>query len=378
VSQLEAQAVGAKDPADAQRVLAETRARAGDAYVAYARGLAMTDDRAYGQALWKGIGLYDQAGDLPRAIAALEVFTHDRPSDPLTPDAYFRLGQIYHAHGEYDKAIGAYRQLQERYTGSLAASKSGVPMAQALIAKGPDFYDRAEQVLRGVIIGNPAINPNALEFREALAELASLYYKTHRYEAAIAKLEELTQRFPTDARLGQLNFLMADSYRKSAAALQERLVAARQPDQVKPGFNIEEAATERADRLEKAGFLYRKVVDIYAATAPRTELDRLYQRLAYFYQADCLYDLGKYADAIRLYDVAAFHFQDDPSALAAYVQIVNANLAMGKPEEAKAANERAKWMLQRMPADSFNRDGTVLTRTGWEKWLQSSQAGLWN
>ena len=55
----------------------------GDAYVAYSRQLTLTDDKGYGDSLWKGIDLYDQAGDLPRVVSALKVFINERPTDLL-------------------------------------------------------------------------------------------------------------------------------------------------------------------------------------------------------------------------------------------------------------------------------------------------------
>ena len=86
----------------------------------------------------------------------------------------------------------------------------------------------------------------------------------------------------------------------------------------------------------------------------------------------------QYSDAVKLYDAAAFRYQEDPSALAAYVQIVNAYCAMGKFDEARTANERAKWLLRRMPPDSFN-DGTFsMPKAYWEQWLQwTSTSGMW-
>ena len=67
-----------------------------------------------------------------------------------------------------------------------------------------------------------------------------------------------------------------------------------------------------------------------------------------------------------------FKYQDDPRCVGAYVQIVNANLALGRTEQAKAANERAKWIVQRLPAGAFTDDsvGAVMPREYWEKWLE--------
>ena len=65
----------------------------------------------------------------------------------LTPDALLRLGRAYQAAGQFDKAIAAFQRNQFRYPKSLAATKSGVPLAQAYIAKGPESYAKAEKVL---------------------------------------------------------------------------------------------------------------------------------------------------------------------------------------------------------------------------------------
>ncbi|HEY7118097.1 MAG TPA: tetratricopeptide repeat protein [Tepidisphaeraceae bacterium] len=371
------------------------RSKAGDAYIAYSRALTLTDDKGYGDALWRGVELYDRAGDLTRMISALELFAAERPEDSLTPDALLRLGKAYQAAGNYDKAIAAYQRNQFRYPNTLAASKSAVPLAQALIAKGPDFYNKAEAVLNGVIDNNPLITPEAAEFKQALFELAELFYRTNRYEEAVGKLEELTQRYPHDDRMGELVFLMGDSYRKSAALLvvssaqpttrpvQAVASAVPPPPATRPTthpteMDPVEVASAKRDRLNKARGLFDRAIEIYHRNPPITDVDKLYCKLAHFYRADCVFDLGNYEDSIKLYDMAAFRYQDDPSALAAYVQIVNAYCALGKTAEAKTANERAKWLLRRMPPDAFKGGGFTMPKEYWDKWLQwTSQAGLW-
>ncbi|MFI5377773.1 MAG: tetratricopeptide repeat protein [Tepidisphaerales bacterium] len=379
-AQLSAAQPEAKDRADTEKKLREVRARAGDAFVAWAREMVLSDDKSFGQAMWKAIEMYDKAGDLPRVISALETFVGERPEDAQTADAYLRLGLSYHAAGLFDKAIATYKKLQFLHPRSLAASKAGVPLARAYIAKGPDFYARAEQILKEIMENNALITPEAAEFRESLAELAGLYHRTGRYELAIGRLEEMTQRYPGDPRMAQLVFLMADSYRKSAGVLDAKLATLKGSATTRPSLNIEEATAARSQRLSRARALFGTAIELYRAAPPQTDLDRVYLKLAYFYVADCVYELGQYADAIKLYDDAAFRYQDDPSALAAYVQIVNANVALGKLEEAKAANERAKWMLRRMPQDAFSDSAAsgALSRAAWEKWLEwSTQAGLW-
>jgi tetratricopeptide (TPR) repeat protein len=365
-----------------EQQIRDFRAKAGDAYIAYSRALTLTDDKGYGDALWKGVDLYDRAGDLTRMISALELFAAERPEDSLAPDALLRLGKAYQAAGNFDKAISAYQRNQFRYPNTLAASKSAVPLAQAYVAKGPDFYAKAEHVLAGVLDNNPLITPEAVEFKQALFELAQLYYRTSRYEAAVAKFKELTDRYPKDERFGQLLFLMGDSYRKSAALLvvtpQGSTPATPIPGATTQPSPAQVAAAKR-DRLENAREWFDRAIEYYRGLPPAGETDKLYCKLSHFYRADCVFDLGKYEEAIKLYDNAAFRYQDDPTALAAYVQIVNAYCALGKVAEAKTANERAKWLLRRMPPDAFTAEGGfVMPKEYWDKWLQwTSSAGMW-
>lgn len=368
-----------------QQQVRDLRIKAGDAYVAYSRQLTLTDDKGYGDALWKGIDLYDQAGDLPRVTSALKVFINERPTDLLAADALLRLGRSYQALGQFDDAIAAFQQNMFRHPSSLAANRSAIPLAQAYIAKGPEFYAKAEKTLQD-LLDNPLVTPEALEFRQSLFELAQLYYRTNRFEPALAKLDELTKRYPKDEQTAQLQFLTADSYRKSALLLGVAATgggtsgATTQPAATsQPAIDPQEAIAAKKLRLVKAREMYEQVVETYRVSPPKGELDKLYLKLSHFYRADCAYDLGLYQDAIRLYDGAAFRYQDDSSSLSAYVQIVNSYCALGKFEEARTANERAKVLLKRMPAEAFSDGSFAMPKEYWQEWLKwTGDSGIWN
>lgn len=380
------QAAAAEEQYRRTQQVRDLRVKAGDAFLAYAKALTAVDDKGYGDAIWKAADLYDRAGSIQLAIAALELFVAERPADGLAPDALLRLGRAYQATGQLDNAISAFQRNQFRYPQTLAASKSGVPLAQSLIAKGPENYAKAQKVLTAVIEDNPLITPEAEEFREALFELAQLFYRTDRYEEAVARLEEITQRYNDDPRLGQLLFLMADSYRKSAALLStipttrptDATVASASAATAIPTLaDPREAQAARRERLTKAQGLYDRVIEKYRGTLPQAEMDQLYLKLAHFYRADCMYELGDYASAIRAYDAAALRYQEDPSALAAYVQIVNSYCALGRFEEAKHVNERAKVLLRAMPKDIFEKAKFSLSKDYWEQWLKwTNDAGM--
>lgn len=359
-----------------QQQVREVRSKAAEGYIAYAQKLIPGDDRQYGSALWYGIGLYEKAGNMQALIASLELFVTERPEDPLAPDALLRLGKAYQVLGQLDQAITVLQRNQFRYPKSLAASKSAIPLAQAYIAKGPDTYSKAENVLLSVLDNNPLVDPSSEDFRQALFELGQIYYRTSRYEEAVVRLEEFLKRYGSDSRRGQVLFLIADSYRKSAQYLQNRQAVASASSE--PVFDPAEVESAKKDRLIKAKSFYDQVVDIYHDQLPKSDPEKLYYKLSHFYRADCLYDLGQYESSISLYDNASFRFQDDPSSLAAYVQIVNAWCRLGKIEQAKAANERAKWLLRRIPPESFSDGSFSMPREYWEQWLKFvNESGMW-
>lgn len=350
--------------------------KAGNAFIAYSRALILTDDKGYGEGLWRGIDLFDRAGDLRRAVAALKMFIAERPTDALAPDALLRLGRAYQAMGMYDDAIAAYKENLFRHPTALASTKSAVPLAQCYVAKGPEFYGKAEKTLTD-LLANQLITPEAVEFRQSLFDLAQLYYRTGRYEETIARLEELTKRYPQDEKMGQIWFVMADSYRKSAKPLSASPASTR-PAEIIPRMDPSELVIATRARLAKARLLYDKVIETYRVAEPRDEVGKLYQKLSYFYRADCAYDMLGYAEAIKLYDAAAFRYQDDPSALSAYVQIVNSYCALGRFEEARAANERAKVLLKKMPPETFADGSFSMPKEYWQEWLKwTADSGMW-
>ncbi|HSZ56496.1 MAG TPA: tetratricopeptide repeat protein [Tepidisphaeraceae bacterium] len=354
-----------------QQKVRKYRTLAADAYIAYSQSLTVSDDKEHADAMWKGVELYDRAGDLQMVTSALEMYAAERPEDGQTPDALLRLGRAYQAMGLFDKAIAAFERNELRYPQSLAASKSGVPLAQAYIAKGPEFYPRAEKVLQNVL-QSPMLSPEAEEFGQSLFELAQLYYRTGRYEEAVQRLDEMISRYPNDQRMPQLVFLEGDSYRKSAAGL---LAANPTGNQASQADNL----ATRNERLGKARKLYDRLVDMFRDREPSGDLDKLYLKLAYFYRGDCLFALRDFGAAIGAYDAAAMRYKDDASALSAYVQIVNAYCEQRDFGAAKHANERAMTLLSRMPPEAFTNGAFSMPREYWQQWLKwTNDAGLWN
>ncbi|MBL8991342.1 MAG: tetratricopeptide repeat protein, partial [Phycisphaerae bacterium] len=349
---------------------------AGGAYREHARAVVVTDNVAYGESLWLAGDCFDQAGDRESAREAFRSYVDGASDDdPRRPEAKFRLAQVLQAQRQWTGAEGLYRELVEARNRAGAAASAGiwadralVPLARCLLAddtKGND--DEAESLLQSVVDGT-MLAPDSLEYRDAVTELGELYHATGRYAEAIARLGESLRRHPDGPRAVIVQYKLADANRLSADRIARDLTESR------PAAEREQLAEARGQRLREAMKLYEQVQQRLAAKDRRktTELDRLVQRNSAFAVADCAYDLGDMAAAIRQYDAAAQRYAGDPASLVAMVQIVNAYVAQGKWAEAMTAHDRAQRQLASLPENVWNSPDLPMERKHWERWLESS------
>jgi tetratricopeptide (TPR) repeat protein len=370
-------AADAPDRTAAENRTRDLRRQAGEAYAAAAMLLKREGDVRYADALWKGIAFLEVEPDPARVIAALEAFAVENPQDPQMPVLLLRLGLARRAAGEGTSAIEAFRKLRTDYPQSDSALSAAVPLAQALMERGEPQFPEAREALRSVV--DLAAAPAEVR-SEALWELGRLSYRMEDYDEALSALERLARVSPVgDNPRPQMTFLMADCLRRKALA---RLADARQPpdplrpDAAEPQLAASaEAAVEDPEIqrvLEAAGDKFDQVIEQYRNSPAATPLDENYERLAWFHRAGCLFDLGRYEQAIEQYTAAARRYGDDPASLAAYIQIANACTELGRPREAKLARERAMWLLKRLPPDVLSSGRFTLSRDYWEQWLDAA------
>lgn len=350
------------DECERRRVIArDYLVQAGDAFVAYGRQQTVDEERS-SAALWKAADQYDRAGERRRTIEVLRSFVQERPGSVRVPAAILRLGQAHQALGEYRQAIACYERNVAEFRRTPAGIASVTPLAECFVALGPEHARKAEATLLSLLDEEPGrpplITPSAAEFRDALFRLADLYLETRQFERAIVRLEEALARYPDDARSRRARFHLAQAYRQSAGRMAESALRGEAE------ASGEQQLREIRRRLRRARELYDQV----ASTAPEgggaasrpgarlADLESWYTRLSYLYRADCAFDELEhggspegYAEAIRLYDQAAWRFRDETTALSAYVQIVQCYLRMGDLTRARTTLERARWILRSMP-----------------------------
>ncbi len=346
--------------------------RAGETYLRLSR-IPLLDVEEASEAAWLAGVQFDRANMPERMIDVMEDFLVTYSKSPRVPEVLYRLGQAFQALGRYQEAIARYAESQSRYPRTPAAMRSLVPMAQCHMALGPEHYPEAERVLQ-IIVEQPPdkgrYDPKALEFREALFAIAELYDRWGKPAQAISRLEEFLERYPKDPRETQIQFMLANAYRKSGLALLGAKADAVHKDQ-------QDAAQIGTARLQRAEELFSEVIHSLGSR-PFDSLSGIQQvRLKYshLYRADCVFDLGDYERALSLYEGAARRFRRDPISMAAYVQVFNCYLRLGREKEARATVQRVKWLLKGIPPAKFEAAPGEQSLAYWEGflgWLEKS------
>lgn len=345
---------------------AESYAAAARFYLQHARKMTH-DDQAHGQSMWRAAQSYDAAQLWDEAVAVyLEFLEQRRTEDPLYLKAVHNLGLAYLAQRDYETARERFKYLIEQYPRSPEAILSLVSLAKCHDRLGE--ADHAVRVLEHVVTDHPTITAQSVEYREALIELGRIHYKAGEFEPAISRLTEAVTRYGDESEGAQLRFLLADSFRRSAAQLDSEMTKSMTDTE------LVTRRMQKVERLEEGLKLYGLVIDLLDAKPVEeiTDVEKLYLRNAFFYRADCAFDLKQYDEAIGLYDKASQRFEQDPASLIALVQIVNAYCEQGKIEEARVANDRARWQFKNIPDSAFEDENLPMNRKHWEDWLRWS------
>lgn len=365
-----------------ERLDAATRAEArskllaaGQYFTEHARRVVLSDPEAYADSLWHAADAFDLGGSPTLAVAALGEFASGFPDDPRRPEAVFRLARTLHATGDVEQAVELYRELRAVQADSSSAS-AGIwadaaltPLAQALLDDSDAENDEEALALLARVVEGEVGGPNSAVFRDALHELGRLLYERGPQAEAIARLRETIERFADDERSPTVRYRLADAHRKLADQIALELSSAGLPTGEAEGLR-----QRRAAALTEALGLFEQARDALEGidSSRATGAEGVLLRNSRFALGDVAFDLGDYGAAVRFYDEARERHANDPAALVALVQIVNAHVAQGDMERARAANERARRLFQELPADVWDDPLLPMTREDWERWLDST------
>ncbi|MFO1065104.1 MAG: tetratricopeptide repeat protein [Pirellulales bacterium] len=363
---------------------------AGDKFKQLAKLESIT--AAFPTILWEAIESYRKAHQLVRANELLiEYLQHEERSK--RPRALLALGRNYLNAGDWDKTLPPLERCLSEFPDHPNCYEARLIMAQALSEK-QKLEDASEMLLKNLYDGN--LQPDSKLWGDSLFELGRIIFKRgdllqlevendangtaeqkleklkashEEMLVAINRLAEAVERFRNDPRSLEARYAIGRAYR----------TAAKFPEQLVNSGQITIESTRRQLNQERRQLLnasldgYRDLKRALGDAQERAVLSEGNQSLlrnCFFGEADVLFELGNYEEAIAAYRNIPNRFMNQPEALEAYMQIAQCYKLLGQPNKARNTLIQAETLLSRIPPELDGRF-KLLTRADRQGWAET-------
>lgn len=394
----ESKAIATPEEADSLRKAARAdRRSAGDQRAELAKLRIAT--RNYIDDLWNSSQEYLAGQDYVRAIEMIRMYLTNEVKR-RRPEALISLGESQFALYRIDDAIASYQECIKANPKHPSTYRARILASQAFAEKGELA---AAKTLLSDNVHHDDLSPQSIEWRDSLFLLGNLQHregveseaksrelgideqdplkvkagfkeleKSHEaFLRAAADLTRAVARYPDAPQATRARFLIAESNRLASLLPRKRLresgVEATRSTLVSQLQQSLTSATEQYDLL---------ITRLTQSQEPvgHSLVEKQMLRNCYFAKSDCLFELGRYEDAIKAYSAATNRYQHEPEALNAYVQIARCHRLLGKPSDSRGTLEQAKVVLNRIRAEADFVRTTPYTREEWREiltWLAS-------
>jgi tetratricopeptide (TPR) repeat protein len=302
--------------------------------------------------LWDSAAAYLRGQDHAQAAALLERFLERYPKSEHQGEGWFLLAECHRHLNNQEAAERAYLRCIEFPTPFQYHARYHL----ALDAIQNKQMDRAEEILaQNLQLLRFDANPEAQE--KSLFMLGDLLYRRKNYRRVVQHLEEALGRFPPGPEGTRARYQLADSYRELANQ-EHKSYLMREPMSNETRQHYLE---EHRRWLTKAAEEFKKLAELLQKPETRGHLTPEEQDEVPFIAAECLFNLGKYDEALVEYEKLAEQYRGQPSALR----------ALGK--EAAIFTARQEWDQVRQRLDLIRQNLSCLPdnqRAAWEEWLE--------
>lgn len=316
----------------------------------------------YPNDLWNSADCFYLGHSYTNAARLLELYLKTEP-EQRNAAALLRLGQVSLALNRVDESIAAFLECIELYDRDNATYQARIECAKAYW-RGGDIKE-SERLLR-VNLSGSLLEPKSPEWKDSLFTLGLLLFDDGRYEEAISILEEAVERYPEDRQSLQARYVVGEAYRRWAAEPLSRMESARTVSE------REKFETLVRDRLTRALEQFKIVQSTITLKIQNVHEDGPYaamRRNCYMLEGACLFDLGKYQEAIEAYQNVSSLYPNEPFVLETFVQIANCWQRLDRVTNAKGAIRQAQLTLQQMPGDADFAATTAFNREEWQQLL---------
>ncbi len=284
----------------------------------------------YPSDLWDSADCYYLGHSYTGAARLLEVYLKNEP-EKRNAQALLRLGQVSLALGRVDQCIAALKECIELYDRDNATYQARIDCAKAHLFRGE--VAEAERLLR-VNLTESLLEPQSPEWKDSLFALGMLLFEQAHYEEAISTLEEAVQRYPDDRQTLLARYVTGEAYRRWAAEPLKRLESARTSSEREKSEQLVK------ERLTLALEQFKAVQSSITLRMHNVQDDATFgamRRNCYMLEGACLFDLGRYQDAIEAYQNVSSLYPNEPFVLETFVQIAHCWQRLDRAENAHGA-----------------------------------------
>ncbi len=352
----------------------------------------------YPDILWRSITNYQQAGDLDRANELLISYLRFEERT-IRPRGFLALGHNYVNAGQWQKAIEPLERCRIEHPTHPISFEARLLAAKAMYEL--DRLDDAVELLEENLSGSAtALRPASNIWRDSLFQLAHTRFrqgeelllemrlnpttnadedKQQRLQAShdrfldvVDRLGGFITRYPQDPRHCDAMYMIAKSHRLAAETPQQLIVSSPLMIETSRRKYLQQRRQLLEQALSEFRDLQQTIMREQESLTLSEETTALL-RNGYFGEADTLYELGRWDEAIAAYQNVASRFLNKPESLEALLQMSQCYHKLGQEDVAQRVLAQAEQVLGRIPTE-YDPQFVLLTRAsraGWSDLLGS-------
>jgi tetratricopeptide (TPR) repeat protein len=305
--------------------------------------------------LWQAALGYFQGDEYAQAAALLTRFLEGNPKSERQGEGWYLLAQSARHLNNRAAAEKAFLECiafpgrfayRARYHLALARIEEGkTDKAEEYLTENLQAFRRARE---------PELDPEAYE--RSLFTLGSLLYKRGNYRGVVGNLEVALGRFPSNPEATRARFQLADAYRQLAnQEHQSYLIRENMSAGAKEHYSQQHQVY-----LKKAAEQFQELEEFLQTPEARGHLTPEEQTAVPFICADCLYNLGRYEDALEMFNSLSARFAGQPPGVFALEGAARVCAARRDFPQMRQKLEEIRKALPGLPEKD---------RHVWEKWL---------
>jgi len=267
------------------------------------------------------------------AIREYKIVIDSYADSKYGPKALRMIANCYVNTGEYDLALGKYREILKKTQQNTPDYQEVLDLAGGAVFKKAEAMKKSNNVVGAA----EAFKSIAADFPKSKVadqgwfEAATCYENTSNYDQAAVVFQEFAEKFPQSTLREKAFVRAAEAYKKvekwdkAAAVYQAAAMAIAKADYAIPSLSFAAEAYQKANDFNNAGKMYELIFERYAKDSKTPQA---------LYNAGLIYEKGKaYEKAIRAYGVLAQNFPQSEFASEAYFSIGLCYEKMGKNVE---------------------------------------------